>query len=558
MPTRVDLGRRHAALQTLAHERDVLVHVAREGAQTRDVVLVALDRLEGHRLPDQREPAVEAGVGVDGEVLLAECVRLDALAQLSGEDVVVRLLDEGQGVAVDLRELGAEALSLLRLPRQRLRRQVRQLVVVVVHPDARRQLRRLLQPPRPLAVEELVQPSDGVRRRGRRDCRLSRRRSRGAPDHGDDRESECRRSAHARLLDVGSATRAAPRPARRGCRCACRRRCARRRPARRAKKTAARISDVCRDISIAELDGEQAEQGGELDDRVHRHRRGVLERVADGVADHGGGVQRRALLLEVDLDHLLGVVPGAAGVGHEDRLVEAEERDRDQVADEEERLEAGERQRREEHRQEDVEHALLRVLGADLDHPLASRRPRPSWPSASRRMLLLDELDGAVGAGGDRLGGGAGEPVDDGAAHDQAEQEGRVQERELARCPWSDPSVRIRMSEKISVVAPTTAVPMSTGLAVALKVLPAPSLASRKCLPRSKAGSKPKSLLISSLDAGQRLDGRQLVDRLRVVGDRAVGVDGDGHRAHAQEAERHQAEGEHRRRQHHRAEALQC
>ncbi len=35
------------------------------------------------------------------------------------------------------------------------------------------------------------------------------------------------------------------------------------------------------------------------------------------------------------------------------------------------------------------------------------------------------------------------------------------------------------MIEKISVVAPTTAVPMSTGLAVALKVLPAPSLASR-------------------------------------------------------------------------------
>jgi hypothetical protein len=56
-------------------------------------------------------------------------------------------------------------------------------------------------------------------------------------------------------------------------------------------------------------------------------------------------VQRRALLLQLDLDDLLGVVPGAAGVGHEDRLVEAEERDRDQVADEEVRLEEGERER---------------------------------------------------------------------------------------------------------------------------------------------------------------------------------------------------------------------
>ena len=35
------------------------------------------------------------------------------------------------------------------------------------------------------------------------------------------------------------------------------------------------------------------------------------------------------------------------------------------------------------------------------------------------------------------------------------------------------------MIEKIIVVAPTTAVPMSTGLAVALKVLPAESFASR-------------------------------------------------------------------------------
>jgi len=38
------------------------------------------------------------------------------------------------------------------------------------------------------------------------------------------------------------------------------------------------------------------------------------------------------------------------------------------------------------------------------------------------------------------------------------------------------------MMEKMRVVAPTTAVPMRTGLAVALKVFPAPSLASRRSL----------------------------------------------------------------------------
>ena len=49
--------------------------------------------------------------------------------------------------------------------------------------------------------------------------------------------------------------------------------------------------------------------------------------------------------LQLDFDDLLRVVPGAAGVGHEDRLVQTEDRDRDQVADEEERLDERERER---------------------------------------------------------------------------------------------------------------------------------------------------------------------------------------------------------------------
>ncbi len=57
----------------------------------------------------------------------------------------------------------------------------------------------------------------------------------------------------------------------------------------------------------------------------------------------------------------------------------------------------------------------------------------------------------------------------------------------------------VTMIEKIMVVAPTTAVPISTGLAVALKVLPAPSFSSRNSLPFSKLGSKPKSFCTSAL-----------------------------------------------------------
>jgi len=57
------------------------------------------------------------------------------------------------------------------------------------------------------------------------------------------------------------------------------------------------------------------------------------------------------------------------------------------------------------------------------------------------------------------------------------------------------PFVSTKMIEKIIVVAPTTAVPISTGLAVALKVLPAPSFSSSMFLARSKWTSNPWSRL---------------------------------------------------------------
>ena len=178
-----------------------------------------------------------------------------------------------------------------------------------------------------------------------------------------------------------------------------------------------------------EFDGEQAEERGELDDRIEGDGRGVLERIADGVADDGGVVEWRAFLLQLDFDDFLGVVPCAAGVGHEDGLVEAEDGDGDQVADEEEGLDEGEGQRGEEDGDEDVEHAFLRVLGADLDDFLAVGDA--GCCDAVELDVGLDEFDGAVGAGGDGLRRGAGEPVDHGAAGDQAEDERRVEQREL-------------------------------------------------------------------------------------------------------------------------------
>ena len=53
------------------------------------------------------------------------------------------------------------------------------------------------------------------------------------------------------------------------------------------------------------------------------------------------------------------------------------------------------------------------------------------------------------------------------------------------------------MIAKIIVVAPTTAVPISTGLAVALKVLPAPSFSSSSSLATLKLTLKPYCFWIS-------------------------------------------------------------
>ena len=112
------------------------------------------------------------------------------------------------------------------------------------------------------------------------------------------------------------------------------------------------------------------------------------------------------------------------------------------------------------------------------------------------------------------------------------------------------PLVSATMMEKIMVVAPTTAVPISTGLAVALNVLPAPSFSSRLSLPLIEIGGEAEIFLDFAFDSGNLFDGGKLEYRLRVVGHRTVGIHRDGHRAHAQESERDQAEGEYRRRHH--------
>ena len=125
---------------------------------------------------------------------------------------------------------------------------------------------------------------------------------------------------------------------------------------------------------------EQRDQVHHLDQRVDRRAGGVLERVADGVADDGRGVRLAALAaVGAVLDHLLRVVPGAAGVGEEDRHQHAGRDRADQVGRQRADAEAeADRHRRQDRQQAGRGQLAQRVLGADVDDARCSRAARCS------------------------------------------------------------------------------------------------------------------------------------------------------------------------------------
>ena len=293
-----------------------------------------------------------------------------------------------------------------------------------------------------------------------------------------------------------------------------------------------------------ELHGKQAEQGGELDDRVEGHRGGVLERITHGVTNHRGIVQLCSLGVQIHLDDLLGVVPSATGVGHEDRLVQAEDGDRDEVADEEVGIDEGEGQGGEEHRQEDVDHALLGVLGADL-HDAGRVLGGGLGGRGIQLHVGLDVLHGPVGAGGDGLHGGPGEPVDDGSTGDETQQERGMGEAELGHLGGVLQAIGEHHDDREDHRRRADdGRPDEHWLGGGLEGVSRPILSLQEVLGHLPPGSEAELGLHLLVDVWQLLDGRQLVDALGVVGDGSVGVDGNRHRAHAEETEGHQPEGE--------------
>src|SRR5262249_36384456 len=149
------------------------------------------------------------------------------------------------------------------------------------------------------------------------------------------------------------------------------------------------------------------------------------------------------------------------------------------------------------------------------------------------------------GAGDDRLNGGAGEPVDDGATADQAEEERRIEDREVgdrglvAQAVGEDHDDREQHGGR-----PDDGRADEDGLGGGFE-----RVAGAVVLFQQELGALEVDIdahLASNLfgDAGDLFDEREFVYGLGVVGDRAIGVDGDRDRAHPEEAEGDQPERE--------------
>src|SRR5260370_3603191 len=287
--------------------------------------------------------------------------------------------------------------------------------------------------------------------------------------------------------------------------------------------------------------GQQSEQRGELDDRVEGHTAGVLEGIANRVADYAGIMQRSALGPQFGFHDFLRVIPCTAGIGHEDGLVQTEQGDGDEVAYEEEGFEERERKGCEEYHQEDVEHAFLGILGADFDHLLGIFDG--SLLFGIELDVLLDEFHRAVGAGGDGLGAGAGEPVDDGAACNEAEQEGRVHQGDV------DHVLILQTVSECHDCGENHGGGADHGgadehrLGRGLARIGRGSGFFQVFLGLFEVRFETEGLLNVGLDDGHGFEGGKFVDGLGVVGDGAVAIHRDGDRTHAEEPEGDQTEG---------------
>src|SRR5208283_5264862 len=203
---------------------------------------------------------------------------------------------------------------------------------------------------------------------------------------------------------------------------------------------------------------------------------------------------------------------------------------------------------REEYGDEDVQHALLRVLRADFNDLLGVGHT--GFFGAVQLDVALDEFHRAVSARGHGLRGRASEPVNHSAAGDQAEYEGSVEERKLVQVVGEAVGKRHDDGEDHGGCADHGRAD-EDWLCGGLERVAGAVVGFQEILGALEIHVDVVVLLQFRLDVGNLLDHRKLKHGWRGVGDRTVGIHGDGYRPHAEEAESHQAESENRRRTHH-------
>ncbi len=248
------------------------------------------------------------------------------------------------------------------------------------------------------------------------------------------------------------------------------------------------------------------------------------------------------LHLEIDLDDLLGVIPATAGIGHEDSLEEPEERDPDQIADEEVGIEEGQTQGHEEDDDEDVDHPLLGIDRTDPDDFLAVLDGGLRLVEVD---IVLDVDDGPVGTRNNGLDRGAGEPVDHATAHEETEDDLRLDEAEF-RNDVPEHLLQENDDPEDHGGGADDGRSDEDRLGGRLEGVPCAVARLEEVLGLLEVGSDTEVLLHHVLGVGTGLDHGQFIDGLGVIGNRTEAVDGNRHGTHAEEAEGHEAEREDR------------
>ena len=206
-------------------------------------------------------------------------------------------------------------------------------------------------------------------------------------------------------------------------------------------------------------------------------------------------------------------------------------------------IEERQAEREAKHDDEDVDHAFLRVEGADFDDLFAVGDGGRGLVEVE---VFLDENDRAVGAGDDGLRARAGEPVNHRAAHEQAENDLRLHEAQVGDGVAEDVFEQHDDAENHRGGADDGGADQH-GLGGGLEGVARAVAFFEFEFGVGEIGLEAEILFDFRADVGQRFDAAQFINGLRVVGDGAEAVHGNGHRRHREKTKRDQAEGENRR-----------